>query len=225
MMSKFLADGVVPATGPIKWDATHGVKKNKWGMDDNAELGCCGFAMWDHYNVAKTGNTKLIGKSFLPNYLTLKAAYYAYGISQGEPPPHPDFGVSNATMFAWAYKLGLIDGYGEVPLNSIDYFGMTFNGVGFGTVIDGDVANNDFNSIPRLPWDKMAKKDGHDILGVAGDGLGGNTAVTWGSTTLLTPKFVQFNITDAWVMFDKDDPAVNWPKLQSALDTVHGVRN
>jgi hypothetical protein len=30
--------------------------------------------------------------------------YYAYGIAQGEPGPHPDFGVTNLTMLTWLYQ-------------------------------------------------------------------------------------------------------------------------
>jgi hypothetical protein len=30
-------------------------------------------------------------------------------------------------------------------------------------------------------------------------------------------------ITDAWIVFDKNDPAVDWVALRAALATVHGT--
>ena len=38
-----------------------------------------------------------------------------------------------------------------------------------------------------------------------------------------TKAFRNTNITDRWVIFDEDDPNVNWTALQNALDSIHGV--
>jgi len=99
-----LVDGVTPVSGYLKFDHTHAIGENNWGMDGNSEYGDCGFAALDHYNVAKTGDVSLIGKFGTSKYPSLIDAYFAYGIAQGEPGPHPDQGVSNATVLAWAVQ-------------------------------------------------------------------------------------------------------------------------
>lgn len=210
---------VKPVTGNLSWSRSWGIKN--WGMDYNDVLGDCGFAAWDHYNISKTGKTSLLNKTWLPKYQTTRDAYFAYGIAQGEPGPNPDQGVDNATMLAWGYKNGFIDGYAEVPLEYLDWFGKHFDGILLGCALDGNQAISDFNH--GVAWPPMAQIDGHDILCIGGTVSGSKVAVTWGGTIGLTKGFCSNNITDAWVILDKNDPRVNWPKLQADLKVIHGT--
>lgn len=223
MAHLLLADGVTPISGYSAFDATHGIGENDWGMDYNDQYGDCGFAACDHYNVSKSGQVGLIGKFGTSKYANLIDAYFAYGISQGEPGPHPDQGVSNATMLAWALSEGFIFGYAEVQPEYLDWFASQFGGALLGLVIDGTTASNDFGSTPRQPWDKMGKADGHDTLYVQSIGDGTGTLVTWGGLQPFSSSFRASNITDAWVIFDQYDPSVNWPALEAALADVNGT--
>ena len=210
---------VVITTGLCVSDATHGI--TQWGMDNNDTVGCCGFAADDHSNIAKTGNAALAGTFGSPKFATLLDAYYAYGIAQGEPPPTPDQGVDNASMFAWLYEQDLIYGYGEVPLDSLDYFVNLANGVIAGVVIDGDQASQDFDQ--GIAWGAFpGAQDGHDVLIAKTDGQGAGTLVTWGGLQVFTPEF-RGQIQDAWVIFDADDPTIDHAALISALNEVHGT--
>lgn len=194
-------------------------------MDGNDTYGDCGFAAMDHYNVAKMGTQAVIGKFGFPQYDTLIDAYFAYGIAQGEPGPHPDQGVSNASMLAWAYNERLIDGYGEIPIEALDWYAKTFTGALIGQNLS-DNAETQFESEPQIPWgtdDKPDPNEGHDTLVVRGDGKGGGTLVTWGGLEPFLVNYRTSNITDAWVVFDADDPAVDWTSLQAALDAIHGT--
>lgn len=231
----FLASGVTPIAGYLEFDHTYKIGANSWGMDNNGPdktnppgfpngLGDCGFAALDHYNVAKTGETSLIGSFGSPKYSSLAAAYFAYGVAQGEPGPEPDQGVSNATVLAWAVQEGLIYGYAEVQPEYLDWFASKFDGALLGLAIDGNVASSDFNNWPtRRPWNTMAKLDGHDTLYVKSRGQGQGTLVTWGGLQPFTKSFRETNVTDSWVIFDQYDSRVNWPLLEAALTAVHGT--
>lgn len=227
MALDFLSPGVTPVSGYLKWSAIQPIG-SKWGMAFNARLGCCGMSMWQHYNMAKAAAN---GEPFLncwqttwlPAFPGLEPAYWAYGIAQGEPGPHPDQGVSNATLFAWAYKLGLINGYLEVPIEYADWFGQTFHGVAIGQVLDANEAIACFDASPRRPWTAMAKTDGHDTLGASGDGEGGGTEITWGGVQPYDVTYRETNWTDTWVIVDKEDPNVDQAALDAVLTEMHGV--
>jgi hypothetical protein len=233
--AEFLVDGVIPVSGYHAFDATHGIGAETndpnnvtapyaWGMDDNDRYGICGFAALDHYNVSKTGKVGLIGTFGTSKFPSLVAAYFAYGIAQGEPGPEPDQGVSNATVLAWAVQEGFIYGYAEVHPEYLDWFAKEFNGALLGLAIDGQVASDYFNRYPhRLPWNTMGTIDGHDTLYVKSQGTGPGTLVTWGGLQTFTESFRKTNVTDSWVVFDKYDPKVNWPALEAALAEVHGT--
>ena len=229
-----LATGITPLPGYHAFDVTHGLGTETsdialqnpyaWGMDGNDKYGDCGFAAMDHYNIAKTGNRALIGKFGTSKFPTLEDAYFAYGIAQGEPGPRPDFGVSNATMLAWALSEGLIYGYAEVQPEYLDWFAKEFNGALLGLAIDGVVAGNDYNEYPhRPPWNTMATPDGHDTTYVKSQGKGPGTLVTWGGLQTFTESFRKTNVTDTWVVFDKYDAKVDDAALEAALADVHGV--
>jgi len=224
-----LAEGVTPVAGFLKWNGAEGIGE-RWGMADNGQWGCCGFSAWQHANMAK-GHSPADGPltTWLPAYPSLLPAYWAYGLAMGEvgqpprSPDQPDFGVSNASMLAWALKLGLIYGYGEVTDEYHDWFAQTFDGVLVGQVLDGNVASRDFEHTPRIPWDTMATPDGHDTLTIITHPDGSGATVTWGAVQPYTAAYRQTNWTDRWVIFDKDDDKVNWTALEAALADVHGV--
>lgn len=223
----FLADGVTPVQGFFKFDLTHG--QTQLGMACNGDLGCCGFSADQHLNALKAlaaGDANWMQISlltFCPQFKSLEPAYFAYGIAQGEPGPRPDEGVDNATMLAWLYKLGLIDGYMEVPKGYEDWFAMTFNGALVGQGLDGPTAIADFNANPRRPWNTMPMPDGHDTVLAIGDGEGGGSEITWGGVQPFTPGYRQTNWQDCWVIIDKDDTIVNFVALKAILTEMHGV--
>jgi hypothetical protein len=199
-------------------------------MAYNAQYGCCGFSYWQHNNAAKAAANgedwkNVDSTTWKPTYKNLIEAYFAYGIAQGEPGPDPDEGVSNAAMFAWAYKLGLIDGYLEVPIEYADWFAMTFHGAAVGQVLDGNQAISDFNAKPRIPWAAMGKSDGHDTLLIEGDGEGNGAEITWGGVQPFELSYRETNWTDVWVIIDKEDPNVDQAKLAAVLQELHGVVN
>ena len=223
----YLTAAVQPVSGYIKWSILQPIG-SKWGMAYNADLGCCGFSAWQHYNAAKAAangeDWKTVRETtWLPTYARLDAAYYAYGIAQGEAGPHPDQGVSNAAMLAWAYKNGFIDGYLEVPVQFADWFAMTFHGAIVGQVLDGDTAINDFNARPRRAWRAMGKSDGHDTLLAEGDGVGGGAEITWGGVEPFDVTYRENNWTDVWVIIDKEDPNIDQVALAAILTEMHGV--
>jgi hypothetical protein len=224
----FLADGITPTEGFLEWDGTAGVGE-KWGMDGNDIWGDCGAAMTDHGNIAKENNPHAVGTLGRPQFDGTLGTYWAYGIAQGEVgkppnrPDQPDDGVDNASWFAFLYKLGIIKGYGEVQDNFFDWFAQTFKGGCVGQALDGPVASNDFNAVPKIPWDTMGMTDGHDTLTIITHADGSGACVTWARVQPYTAAYRRTNWQDRWVFFDKDDPNVNWPKLQAALDEIHGV--
>lgn len=228
---EFLAAGMRPIKGFIEWNGTHNIVN--WGMADNARWGCCGFAAWLHYNMAKlvAAGKVVVGTeltTWAPNFHALLPAYWGYGLYKGEvgqppdQPDQPDQGVDNASMLGWAYKLGFIKGYGEVHDDVFDWFVQTFNGGLIGQALDGPVAQQDFEATPRIPWDTMAKQDGHDTLVIVTHADGSGVEVTWGGLQPYTLGYRLTNWTDRWTIFDEDDPAVNWPLLKEALDEIHG---
>lgn len=220
---RLLASAFVESTpGFLEWDGTSGL--TNWGMDGNDRYGCCGFAALDHANEAKLGDATQAGTTFFPQFKTLLDAYFAYGIAQGEPGPQPDQGVSNAAMLAWAYKEGIINGYAEVPLDQLDFFAQKFHGVIVGLSINDQQASEDF--VSHQPWDAMTNVNaGHDVLGIITHADGTGEVVTWGTLQPYTAAFRSTNFQDAWVVFDKDDPYVNWTALEAALTELHGVVN
>ena len=219
---------VTLASGFIDGDVTGGI--TDFGMDNNDVWGDCGVAAPDHSNVCKTGSTATAGSFGTPKFATLLDAYWAYGLSQGEvgqspnQPDQPDNGVDNASFLGWCYKNGIIDGYGEVPFSQLDSFMVQFHGVIVGTSIDGDTAISDFNASPKVPWPSMPNaQDGHDILVAKTNADGSGFVVTWGGLQPYTSDFRTTNFQDAWVIFDHDDPSVDWVSLQAALESVHGT--
>ncbi len=207
-----------------------------WGMDNNGPdpsnppqapngLGCCGFAAVDHANVAKLGDATQAGTSMFPKFQTLYDAYWAYGRAMGEPGQYPDLGVSNSAMLGWLYSQGLIDGYAEVPKEFAWWAAQQFSGVICGSILTAQ-AQDDFNQEPRIPWGSPGETTdpqlGHDWLLVKGTPDGGGQLVTWGALQPFTPEFWQANVTDCWVIFDKDDPFPNWATLEAVLTELHG---
>lgn len=226
-----------PTTGYLEWDGSVGIGE-QWGMDHNGPdvdnpkwapngLGDCGAAATDHYNMAKLQSYSAYGQLGMPQYAGTMGTYFAYGVAQGEVgtpvPSEPDFGVSNATWLAFLYKQGIIDGYGEVEDDETDWFTQTFRGCLLGLSIDGMLASQLFDDYPRKPWNVMAMADGHDTLGLITHSDGSGALITWGGVQPYTLEFRNTNITDRWVIFDNDDPNVNWPALQNALTEIHGT--
>ena len=220
--TKFLADGLTPIAGPLAWDGTEKIGTT-WQMLGNDQYGNCGPAATAHNNMAKAD--KQIGNTLgRPKFDGVLGTYFAYGRSMGEPGPRPDNGVDNASWLGFLYKQGIIYGYGEVPLDSLDWFAQQAHGAIIGLVIDGNQAISDFQAQPKIPWDVMATaQDGHDTLLIITNEDGSGSLVTWGGVQPFTAAF-RAQITDAWIIYDAKDPKVDHAALQAALADVHGVQ-
>jgi hypothetical protein len=185
-------------------------------MDGNDTYGDCGPAATDHGNMAKAANPSLLNSLGEPKYAGTVATYLAYTGGQ-------DTGVDNASWLGWLWKQGIIDGYGEVPLDQVREYAVQFNGVLLGCLL-GDDAESDFEN--GVPWDDPPApdpNDGHDILLIGYKADGTVQYVTWGGLQWVTANWQAKNPTDAWAILDKDDPTVDWQALETALITVHGV--
>jgi hypothetical protein len=232
MLSLFRPKG--PTDVYSEWDGSHGI--TVWGMDGNDEWSDCGAAAPDHGNMAKANNVALLGTLGQPKYAGTLPTYWAYGLSQGETgtppaqPNQPDQGVTNNSWLGWLYTEGIIDGYGEVPLDELDSYAQDFNGLLLGLELDDD-AESDFEASPPIPWgsspgDTPDPQEGHDtwLIKLHADGSG--SLITWGGLQPFTLDFRQQNITDAWAILDAEDAkrtGVNWAALQGALQAIHGT--
>jgi hypothetical protein len=228
MMSALMA---APLVAPASWDGRHGIGDSDWGMDLNNRYGCCGAAAVDHGEMAKSGNAALYGTLGQPTYPGTIQTYFAYGLAMGEvgqppnAPTEPDQGVMNSTWCGWLYEQGIIDGYGEVPLDEVHAFSAAFGGVLLGIHCGADFQD----LFARVaPWGSTSSPPeptmGHDIYlcDYAADGSGG--VITWGHRQPITASFISTYVTDAWVFFDKDtDPLVDQAAMKDALNSIHGT--
>ena len=215
----------------VEWDGTvndQGQPIDLSGVDGNDVWGDCGPTATDKNNCTKVGDHAAYGQLGMPKFAGTLGTYWAYGLAQGETgqppnqPDQPDNGVDNASWFGFLYKNGIIDGYGEVPLTALDQFAATGHGLVVGLQINDQQAIDDFNS--GRPWDVMENiTGGHDTLLVKLHTDGTGSLLTWGKAQPFTVAFRNHNFTDAWIIWDKDDPSVDWTALQAALDEVHGV--
>jgi hypothetical protein len=219
-------------TDYIAFDAAHGI--TNWGMDGNDRWSNCGAAAVDHGNIAKAANPGLLNTLGQPKFNGTLPTYWAYGLSLGEvgtppaQPDQPDQGVTNNTWLGFLYQNGIIDGYGEVPLAQLDYFASLGYGALIGQLLPA-TAESDFEASPPIPWGSPGEtpdnQEGHDTWYVKGTGDGAGIMVTWGALQPFTLEYRTAGfITDAWIIFDKDDPNVDWTALQAALNAVHGVQ-
>jgi hypothetical protein len=224
LLSQFRAPQVSP--GYQEWDGSHGI--TAWGMDGNDSLGDCGAAATDHGNMAKANNAALLNALGTPTFAGTIATYYAYGEAQGEVTAPgaagPDEGVDNASWLGFLYKNGIIDGYGEVPLDELDAYAQDFNGLLLAVALD-DQAEQQFEA--SQPWNGPPdQSEGHDIWLIITHADGSIEVVTWGAIQAATLDFRTNNITDAWAILDESDAmraGVNWSGLQAALSAVHGT--
>jgi hypothetical protein len=226
-------------SGYRDWDGTHGI--TDWGMDCNGPdsnnpaaypngLGDCGAAATDHGNVAKSGSMSVYNQLGTPKFNGTVPTYFAYGVWNGEsgqppaPSNEPDQGVSNNTWLQFLWINGIIDGYVEVPLNSLDLYASAGSGLLCGIQLY-DTAQDDFQN--QIPWGENDEQPdpelGHDVWLIKTGADGGGAVVTWGAVQPFTLTFRQRNITDLWMVTDKDDPAVNDAALQAALTALNGT--
>ena len=207
-----------PSDPPPNGDVTNGI--TNCGMDDNDKWGCCGLAMCDHYNVAKSGDVSLIGKFGSPKFASLLDAYWAYGIAQGEPGPEPDQGVDNATLFQWAFDQGLIDAFMEIDKAHLRMSMLNYKGVCIGVRLDS-AAESDFEAVPPIDWgapgEVLDPNAGHDILVVKYDDTGRIMVWTWGGDQWCDADFVENNVSDCWVFVDEDDAKYNGVNYEALI--------
>jgi hypothetical protein len=213
-------------TGYQEWDGTHGIVEN--GLDGNDKYSDCGAAAVDHGNAAKADDVSIVGTLGYPVFATTLGTYFAYGTAMGEPGTMPDEGVDNRTFLGFLFTHGIIDGYGEVPLDELDTYAQDFDGLLIAVLLDDD-AEADFGA--GIPWDTNAANPpdpnlGHDVWLIITHADGSIGVYTWGAVQAATLAFRTQNITDAWAILDEDDAkrtGVNWAALQAELQSIHGT--
>lgn len=236
---RFLVPG--PVDHYVEWDGTNGIID--WEMGNNGPdptnppyypngVGNCGEIGVGHGNAAKANNITIATLLGHPKYANGLATYFAYGVSQGEqgqppaPAECPDQGVDNASWLAFLYKMGIIYGYGEVPVDQMDNYAPQAHGLLIGQNLS-DSAEPDFEAHPPIPWGSHGEvpdnQEGHDTWYILGHADGTGELITWGGLQPFTVTYRKEFITDAWIIFDEDDPNVDHAALQAALTEVHGV--
>jgi hypothetical protein len=222
LAAHLFVDPAMLVTEP-EWDGTH--KIVDWGMDANDSLGDCGAAAVDHYNMAKASDATLLDSLGKPTFDGTVATYYAYGVDQGEG-PNADQGVDNATFLGFLYKHKIIAGYAEVDKDMAFAMAQKFGGVLIGQSLP-DSAETDFEATPPIPWGSAGEvpdqREGHDTLLIKTHADGSGEFVTWGALQPFTSTYFRDFVSECWIIFDRDDPQVDWPALEAALLAVHGV--
>lgn len=224
LLSNHMAGPLPPA--PASWNGAGSIGPDDWGMDGNDQYGCCGAAATDHGNMLKASNSGYYNTLGQPTYAGTLPTYFAYGLAQGEPGPQPDQGVDNKTWLGFLYQHGIVDGYGEVPLDQLHSYAASCGGLILAIQCGSDFQDL-FAQNPPAPWGSTGSSpdpnEGHDIyfMDYAEDGSAG--IITWGKRQPVTESFFSTYVTDAWAFFDKDDPAVNWASLKAALAELHGT--
>ena len=216
-----------PAPANLPWDGSHGL--SAWGMDGNDQWGCCGAAATDHGNMAKAGDAALLNTLGNPLYAGTLPTYWAYGVAQGEtgqppnPPSEPDYGVENNTWCAFLYAHGLIDGYGEVPLDDLRAYAVQFNGLLLACQLSSNAQQQFVEGTAwGQPGDSPNPALGHDVWLIQLNQDGSGAVITWGRIQQVTAAFLKDYGTDAWAFVDKDDPAVDHAALDAALQALNG---
>jgi hypothetical protein len=199
-----------------------------WYVANGIIVHNCGAAAVDHGNAAKADDVSIVGTLGYPVFATTLGTYFAYGTAMGEPGTMPDEGVDNRTFLGFLFTHGIIDGYGEVPLDELDTYAQDFDGLLIAVLLDDD-AEADFGA--GIPWDTNAANPpdpnlGHDVWLIITHADGSIGVYTWGAVQAATLAFRTQNITDAWAILDEDDAkrtGVNWAALQAELQSIHGT--
>jgi hypothetical protein len=246
--------GYTVGTAPLTGDVSGSLQD--WGMLGNNRYGICGPAATEHGRMAKALLSVANGvPTFEPGFKVpsdteTEALYFAYGISQGEPGPQPDYGVDNATWNTWLFQqtqLAKLAGddvqefaFGEISTstpnlqNFIHQSMLDFHGVLIGVYLP-DTAESDFEN--RIPWHVTAQDQpdprlGHDILLVRYDATGnlvisgyhvGEQFVTWGGLQWSDVNFDLDAITDIWVFVTAEDAARTGVNYQGLLATCKSL--
>lgn len=232
LATNFAKGELPPPNTYADWDATNGYT-NQWGMDGNDDWENCGAAGIDHGNMVKAKNLALLNRLGRPKYAGTLPTYWAYGLAMGEAgvdphqPDQPDGGVDNKSWLGFLYENGIIYGYGEVPVDQMDTFAPQASGLLVAQRLPIQ-AEADFEANPQVPWGSPGEvpdqKAGHDTWYVKGSADGSGFMITWGALQPFTARYRTGGfITDAWIIYDADDPNLDHSALQAALAEVHGV--
>lgn len=218
-MQLALFRATAPAKPPAEGDVSHGI--TDWGMDDNDRLGDCGYAMSDHYVMAKTGDAQLVG-----TFGGGVSLYFEYGVAQGETgpadhPDQPDEGVDPPSWFNFLMDKGLIEAWAEIDAKDADEVHaamLNFGGVAVAVDLN-DSAESEFEA--HQPWhlapgEKADPNEGHFVLGVKYDPET-ETYVTWGGLQPATLDWDASCIVAVYVFVTKDDAERNGVDINALI--------
>jgi hypothetical protein len=230
---------------PPSFSVTKGVTKGL-NMLGNDEYGDCVVAATEHARMFKAlvsfaNGVMTFLEGFRPPHAPYcETLYWAFGISQGEPGPHPDNGCDPASWFAWFFKQRLCDAFGQpnwevnvdnvwqadltVIKNSIVTFGGVMGSFALPVAFQGQ-----FNVVPFSyePGQPMAN-DGHEMFITGYDDATQLFEVcTWGVIWHATYDFVRYLLTSCFVFVSKEDAqrlGVNFDGLVEACEALAGAQ-
>ena len=120
----------------------------------------------------------------------------------------------------------IVHGYGEVPVAQMDTYATSAAGLLIGQNLP-DSAERDFEAEPQVAWGSPGEtpdnQEGHDTWYIAGHSDGTGEVITWGARQPFTEGYRRNFVTDAWIIYDADDPTVDHAALLAALAEVHGT--
>lgn len=193
------------------------------GFPKLAEEGCgdCFFAAFGHDQMLAGAQVNANGTVTL---------YFKYDKDQ-------DLGVVVANALLWLYQQGLIEAFGPVHPDSIDWLMQTF---GRGVLLGANLTPNDmpsFGAEPPVPWAVTAEnqpdpREGHVVYKVVATNAHGDGGVwTWGGYQEVLASWFDWQPTgaveEAWLVLTKADKArftpEQWATLVGYLDALPGA--
>jgi hypothetical protein len=205
-------------------------KASQFGMLGNDKYGLCGCCGVEHIRMLKAflgvnadGSPNFPASFQVPTTKHTEQWYWDYGIAMGEPPPQPDQGVDNLSMFKWLYQKtqgvlpvgdDVIDwGFAELDVtdtNEVMMGMIEFKGVLLGACLTDEAEQEFANNQPWqvTPFEQPDPDMGHDFVLCAYTPQEW-TVITWGALQQALIDFEKGEIAagdlDAWVMVTRED--------------------
>ena len=233
-----------PTSLPSSFSVTQGVTKGL-NMLGNDRYGNCVPCAWQHARMFKAlvsfqNNVMTFEKGFRPPHAPYcETLYFSFGISQGEPAPHPDKGCDPAAWAAWYYKQGLCDAFGqpnwsqsfELNAPNANVQAIKEAIVQFGGVVGAFQLpvkfESEFNVTPFSyePGDQWSN-EGHAMFITGYDDATQLFEVcTWGVIWHATYDFVRYCMDSCFVFVSQEDAArlgINFTALVQACEALAG---
>ncbi|MCU1493388.1 MAG: hypothetical protein JWO62_1152 [Acidimicrobiaceae bacterium] len=213
----------------------------QWGMLGNDTYGACGPCGDVHLNMANawTAAEQTPGDIADPRWPTtaqVEAAYFAFGISMGEPGPQPDSGVDLGQWLLWRMKNSIgpippIGGFAQVDNGGDEYAAAlhAFGGLFTGQMISPE-AQQEYEAGQPFTSTATDWVGGHCTAHLARNATWGRL-ITWGSDQLFSWPWWQAAREEAYVIFTPEQMAapggvfngVNVAQLKADISALNGT--